>query len=166
LPFGNDSLTPKDVIAADFYGFPVDYDSLQRICDENGLFLLEDAAQSFGAVYNGNQAGSFGDAAVTSFFPAEPFGCYGARGMVFTDRVDLAERMRSIRVHGKGADKYDNVRAGLNARLDTLQAAVLLAKWQAFQQELKSRENLADRYGELLERSIGDRFVLPRATEG
>ncbi len=144
------SLTAKAVIAVDLYGLPADYDALQAVCTEHGLFLLEDAAQSFGAEYKGKKACAFGDAAATSFFPAKPLGCYGDGGMVFTDRDDLAEIMRSLRVHGKGTDKYDNVRVGLNARMDTLQAAIVLAKFEVFPEEVEKRQEVARRYTELL----------------
>lgn len=144
------SLAPKAVIAVDLYGLPADYDALQVVCAEHGLRLLEDAAQSFGAEYKGKKACAFGDAAATSFFPAKPLGCYGDGGMVFTDRDDLAEVCRSLLVHGKGRDKYDNVRIGLNARLDTLQAAIVLAKFEAFPREVELRQLTARRYTERL----------------
>jgi dTDP-4-amino-4,6-dideoxygalactose transaminase len=143
-------LTPKGVIAVDLYGLPADYDALQRVCEEHELFLIADAAQSFGGEYRGRRVGSLGDMAATSFFPAKPLGCYGDGGMVFTQRDDLAEALRSIRVHGQGADKYDNVRVGLNGRLDTLQAAILLAKFAAFPKEVQLRQKVAQRYTELL----------------
>ena len=144
------SLTPKAVIAVDLYGLPADYDALQAVCTEHGLALIEDAAQSFGAEYKGKMACAFGDAAATSFFPAKPLGCYGDGGMVFTDRDDLAEICRSLLVHGKGTDKYDNVRIGLNARLDTLQAAVVLAKLEVFPEEVEKRQAIARAYTEAL----------------
>ncbi|MBI5014770.1 MAG: DegT/DnrJ/EryC1/StrS family aminotransferase [Deltaproteobacteria bacterium] len=150
LPSAPATLTPKGVIAVDLYGLPADYDSLRSLCATHGLFLLEDAAQSFGGRLHGRRACSFGDAAVTSFFPAKPLGGYGDGGMVFTDDDALADAMRSIRIHGKGRDKYDNVRIGLNARLDTLQAAIVLAKFEAFPEELAKRQAAAQLYGELL----------------
>jgi len=140
------SLAPKAVIAVDLYGLPADYDALRTVCAEHGLFLIEDAAQSFGAEYKGKKAGSLADGAATSFFPAKPLGCYGDGGMIFTDRDDIAELCRSLLVHGKGTDKYDNVRIGVNARLDTLQAAILLAKFEVFPEELKARQDVAARY--------------------
>ncbi|MBE0617605.1 MAG: DegT/DnrJ/EryC1/StrS family aminotransferase [Proteobacteria bacterium] len=157
-------LTPKGVIAVDLYGLPADYEALQAVSSEHGLFLLEDGAQSFGAEYRGKRACAFGDAAATSFFPAKPLGCYGDGGMAFTDRDDLAEAMRSIRIHGKGRDKYDNVRIGLNARLDTIQAAILLAKFEAFPGEVDRRRQLARSYTEILSRSSS--LVPPHVPEG
>lgn len=150
LGTGNAGLRPAAVIAVDLYGLTADYDALQGVCTEHGLALFEDAAQSFGAEYKGKKACAFGDAAATSFFPAKPLGCYGDGGMVFTDRDDLAEICRSLLVHGKGTDKYDNVRIGLNARLDTLQAAVVLAKFEAFPEEVEKRQEVARAYSEAL----------------
>ncbi len=150
LPDNHRDLTARGVIAVDLYGLPAAYDAIGRLCTSRGLFLLADAAQSFGAEYRGRRAGSLGDVAATSFFPAKPLGCYGDGGMVFTDRDDLAETVRSLRVHGKGGNKYDNVRIGLNARLDTLQAAVLLAKFEAFPDEVRRRRELARIYGDAL----------------
>ncbi|MBI5017692.1 MAG: DegT/DnrJ/EryC1/StrS family aminotransferase [Deltaproteobacteria bacterium] len=153
----NAGLRPAGVIAVDLYGLPADYDRLQELCTANGLFLLEDAAQSFGGEHKGRKAGSFGDAAATSFFPAKPLGCYGDGGMVFTNRDDIAEICRSLLVHGKGKEKYDNVRIGLNARLDTLQAAIVLAKFEAFPAEVEARQDVARRYTELLSPGPGPR---------
>ena len=114
------------------------------------MFVIEDAAQSFGAEYNGRKCGCLADIACTSFFPAKPLGCYGDGGMCFTDSDDLSERLNSIRVHGKGTDKYDNVRIGINGRLDTLQAAILLAKFDIFEEEIELRQTVAKRYQRLL----------------
>ena len=144
------NLRPRGVIAVDLYGLPAEYDALTDVCREHGLFLIEDAAQSFGAEYKGRKACSLGDVAATSFFPAKPLGCYGDGGMIFTDRDDIAEICCSLLVHGKGHDKYDNVRIGLNARLDTLQAAILLAKLKIFPQEVQLRQEVAERYTDLL----------------
>lgn len=138
------------VIAVDLFGLPADYSRIESICEANGLFLIEDAAQSFGGSINDRKAGTFGDVAATSFFPAKPLGCYGDGGMVFTDDSDLAGIMLSLRVHGKGDDKYDNKRIGLNARMDTLQAAIMLAKWPLFESEVERRQDVARRYTELL----------------
>ena len=139
-------LTPKGVIAVDLFGLPADYDIINSIADQNGLFVIEDAAQSFGAEYKGKKACSLADIACTSFFPAKPFGCYGDGGMCFTNDDKLAEIMESIRVHGKGSDKYDNIRIGINGRLDTIQAAILLAKFDIFPDEIRLRQTVADRY--------------------
>ncbi len=140
------SLTPKGVIAVDLFGLPADYDRIDEISKEHGLFIIEDAAQSFGGEYKGKKACSFGDIACTSFFPAKPLGCYGDGGMCFTDDAELDERMRSCRVHGQGSDKYENIRIGINGRLDTLQAAILLAKIEIFDEEIALRQEAAKRY--------------------
>ena len=144
------SLTPKAVITVDLFGLPADYDPIMAIAAENNLKVLADSAQGFGSVYKGKKSGTLGHATTTSFFPAKPLGCYGDGGAVFTDDDDLAEKMKSIRVHGKGHDKYDNVRLGLNSRLHTMQAAVLLAKLDIFQEELAAKGQLADSYSEHL----------------
>jgi len=154
-------LTPRAVIPVDLFGLPADYDAVTAVARRHGLFVLEDAAQSFGAAYRGRNAGALGDAAATSFFPAKPLGGYGDGGMCFTDDDALAEALVSIRVHGMGADKYDNVRIGINGRMDTLQAAVLLAKFEIFPEELTRRRAVADRYAEALEG-----VVVPRVPEG
>jgi UDP-2-acetamido-2-deoxy-ribo-hexuluronate aminotransferase len=145
-------LRPRAVIAVDLFGIPADYDKLAAICKTAGLELIEDAAQSFGGEYRGRRAGSFGRVSATSFFPAKPFGCYGDGGMIFTDDTGLTEVMQSLRVHGMGATKYENVRIGLNARMDTLQAAILLAKWPLFAEEVELRQTKARRYAGLLQR--------------
>lgn len=146
----NISLTPKGVIAVDLFGLPADYDAIGAIAKENGLFVIEDAAQSFGAKYKDKVACSFGDIACTSFFPAKPLGCYGDGGMCFTNDERLAAIMASIRIHGKGEHKYDNVRIGINGRLDTLQAAILLAKFDIFPEEIELRQKVAQRYTDLV----------------
>lgn len=148
---------PRAVIAVDMFGLPADYAEIQAICDEFGLILIEDAAQGFGGTLNGKKAGSFGDIATTSFFPAKPLGCCGDGGAIFTDDDDLAELARSIRVHGKGQSKYDNVRIGLNSRLDTIQAAILLEKFNVFENELNLRNEVASGYAEALH----ERFICP-----
>lgn len=163
LPADHASLNARGVIAVDLYGLPADYDRIQNTCSDHALFLIEDAAQSFGAEYKGRRACSFGDVGATSFFPAKPLGCYGDGGMVFTNRDEIADKMRSIRVHGKGNDKYDNMRVGLNARLDTLQAAILLAKFETFPEELRRRQEVAWAYTEAL---VGaDGIVAPHVPE-
>ena len=143
-------LEPRGIMPVDLFGLPADYDRLNAIAAKHGLFVIEDAAQSFGAEYHGERACSLGDIGCTSFFPAKPLGCYGDGGAVFTEDSTLAERMISMRIHGKGRDKYDNSRIGLNARMDTLQAALLLPKLEIFPQELVVRNRMAARYTELL----------------
>ena len=142
----NIPLTPRGVISVDLFGLPADYDALDVIAKTHDLFVVEDAAQSFGAGYKGRKACSFGNIACTSFFPAKPLGCYGDGGMCFTNDKTLAEKLVSIRVHGKGGHKYDNIRIGINGRLDTLQAAILLAKFDVFPEEVELRNAIADRY--------------------
>lgn len=139
-------LTPKAIIAVDLFGLPANYPEIQKIADKYNLKLVEDAAQGFGGSIDGKRAGSFGDIATTSFFPAKPLGCYGDGGAVFTNNDDYAELIKSLRVHGKGIDKYDNVRIGMNSRLDTIQAAILLEKLIEFPIELMSRNKTAEKY--------------------
>ena len=153
------NLTPKCVIPVDLFGLPARYDELVPIAKRHGLKVLEDAAQSFGARSGNKVAGSIGDAAGVSFFPAKPVGAYGDAGIVLTDNEALAERLRSIRVHGQGIDKYHNARIGMNARMDTLQAAVLLAKLQAFPDELTNRQIAADSYTEALRSLVTTPFI-------
>lgn len=158
------SLKPKGIIPVDLFGQPADYDRINEIADRHGLFVLEDAAQSFGATYKGRRAGSLAKVAATSFFPAKPLGGYGDGGAIFTDQDDLAAVLRSIRIHGQGRDKYDNVRLGINGRLDTLQAAVLLAKLEIFNLEVKARQEVAGRYREALEGLVEVPYVAPECT--
>ena len=143
-------LSPKCVIPVDIFGLPADYAAINAIAKKFNLFVLEDAAQSLGASYQNKKAGTLAHAAATSFFPAKPLGCYGDGGAVFTDDEALARKIESIRVHGKGNDKYDNVRIGINGRLDTLQAAILLEKLEIFENEIKERNRVAALYSELL----------------
>jgi len=143
-------LRPKGIIAVDLFGLPADYDRINSIGRRHGLFVVEDAAQSFGAEYKGQMACSLSEIACTSFFPAKPLGGYGDGGMCFTADDNLVEMMRSLRIHGKGGDKYDNARIGINGRLDTLQAAILLAKFDIFPEEIALRQEVAGRYTELL----------------
>ncbi|WP_102797869.1 DegT/DnrJ/EryC1/StrS family aminotransferase [Bowmanella denitrificans] len=157
-------LTPKAIIAVDLFGQPADYAQLSAIAEEFGLLLIEDSAQGFGGSLDGKRAGSFGHVATTSFFPAKPLGCYGDGGALFTDRDDLAELLRSLRLHGKGQHKYDNVRIGLNSRLDTLQAAILLEKLAAFPAELTRRNQVADAYHRAAEGKFGLPLVAPQFT--
>ena len=140
------SLKPVGVIPVDLFGLPADYDAIEPIAKANSLWIMADAAQSFGASYKGRKVGTLGDIATTSFFPAKPLGCYGDGGAVFTNNDEYATVMRSIRVHGQGSDKYDNVRIGMNGRLDTLQAAVLLQKLAIFPEEIEARNQIAQRY--------------------
>ncbi|MEM8947710.1 MAG: DegT/DnrJ/EryC1/StrS family aminotransferase [Pseudomonadota bacterium] len=155
-------LRPRAVIAVDLFGQPADYAALQDVADRHGLLVIADAAQSFGGSRDGRRVGTFGDYTTTSFFPAKPFGCYGDGGAVFTNDVAKADLLRSIRAHGKGNDRYDNVRIGLNSRLDTLQAAILLEKLSIFEDELEKRDRVAERYAAAL-----DGFVeLPRLKLG
>jgi dTDP-4-amino-4,6-dideoxygalactose transaminase len=135
----------------DLFGLPLDYDNLNPIAEKHDLFVLEDAAQSFGAEYKGKKACNLAQVGCTSFFPAKPLGCYGDGGMCFTDSENLHEIMMSLRDHGKGTHKYDNVRIGMNGRMDTLQAAVLLAKFDIFPEEIELRQQVAQRYSRLLD---------------
>ena len=164
LPKGYEGLNPKGIIAVDLFGQSAEYGRINKIAAEKGLFVLEDAAQSFGAQYQGKKACSLADIAATSFFPAKPLGCYGDGGMVFTDNDDLYEKLASVRVHGKGTDKYDNIRVGINGRCDTFQAAILLAKFDIFPEEIELRQQVAKRYAELL--SSAESITCPYVAEG
>lgn len=140
-------LTPRAIIAVDLFGLPANYIKLEEIAKKYKLLLLEDGAQGFGGTIGERRVGSFGDAATTSFFPAKPLGCYGDGGAIFTNDDNIAELLKSIRVHGKGSFKYDNVRIGWNSRLDTLQAAILKVKFKAFREyELEEVNRVADTY--------------------
>ncbi|WP_302154682.1 DegT/DnrJ/EryC1/StrS family aminotransferase [Phascolarctobacterium faecium] len=154
-------LAPKAIIPVDLFGQPADYDKIMKLAKKYNLLVLEDAAQGFGGSIEGMKACSFGDAATTSFFPAKPLGCYGDGGAIFTDNDELAELLKSIRIHGKGTEKYDNIRIGLNSRLDTIQAAILLPKLKAFKKyELQKRNEIAYRYTESLKDKYTTPFVL------
>lgn len=155
-------LAPKVVIPVDLFGQPADYDAIEPVAHACGLWVLSDAAQSFGASYRGRKVGQIGDIVTTSFFPAKPLGCYGDGGAVFTDDAAVAATIRSLRVHGQGSDKYDNVRIGVNGRLDTIQAAVLLEKLTIFEDEIAARQRVAERYNERL----GNRVRVPRLIPG
>ena len=149
-------LVPRAVIPVDLFGQAADYEVILPLAEKHGLLVMEDAAQSFGGERNDRKNCALGcHAAATSFFPAKPLGCYGDGGAIFTDDDGLADLLRSIRVHGKGGDKYDNVRIGVNGRLDTMQAAVLLAKMEIFSQELSARQRVAGMYAERLETISG-----------
>lgn len=147
-------LNPKAVIPVDLFGQPADYHAIEKIAEDKGLWILADAAQGFGATLNGKKVGSLAFATTTSFFPAKPLGCYGDGGAIFTDDDDLADALKSIRIHGKGNHKYDNVRVGLNARLDTIQAAILIEKLKIFDDELLSRQKTANAYNDALKKHI------------
>lgn len=152
----------RGIITVDVFGLPCDYDRIMPLAREHDLFVIQDAAQSFGATYHGARVPTQGDIGTTSFFPAKPLGCYGDGGAVFTADDQLAEKMRSIRIHGQGKDKYENVRVGLNARLDTIQAAILIEKLRIFQEEIDARQTVAKRYSELLP----DGLKLPHVPDG
>ncbi|HEY8964500.1 MAG TPA: DegT/DnrJ/EryC1/StrS aminotransferase family protein [Alphaproteobacteria bacterium] len=141
-----ENLKPAGVISVDLFGLPADYDAIESFCKQNGLWLIADSAQGFGGNYKGRIAGSIGDIATTSFFPAKPLGCYGDGGAIFTNNDKIAELLLSLRFHGKGEDKYDNVRIGMNARLDTVQAAILLEKLDVYAHEIEARNRIAARY--------------------
>lgn len=144
-------LKPRAVLAVDLFGQPVNYEAITDFCDEHGLSLIADAAQSFGASYRGSRVGTLGTVTTTSFFPSKPLGCYGDGGAVFTSDPEIANLLRSLRVHGQGSNKYDNVRIGMNSRLDTLQAAILLEKLSIFEDEVERRREVAARYETLLD---------------
>lgn len=155
-------LTPRAIIAVDLFGQPAQFPEITAIAKENDLLLLEDGAQGFGGGIGSQRACSFGDASATSFFPAKALGCYGDGGAVFTDDEKLYTLLKSIRVHGKGSMKYENIRVGLNSRLDTLQAAILLPKLHAFPKEDEHRNRAAQRYGAALK----DKFQTPVVRDG
>jgi dTDP-4-amino-4,6-dideoxygalactose transaminase len=149
------NLIPKVVIPVALFGLPHDVEEVNRIAKKHNLYILEDAAQGFGGEYNGAKACSFGDISTTSFFPAKPLGCYGDGGAIFTDNEEYYEHLLSLRVHGKGSDKYDNIRIGYNSRLDTLQAAILRVKLVAFKNhEMRRRGELANLYNKLLKGKV------------
>lgn len=156
-------LKPKLLVAVDFLGNPADYQALEEICEKYGLIMVADAAQSFGAEYQGQKCGKFGLASITSFFPAKPLGCYGDGGAIFTDDRELAGLMESLRVHGKGPlGKYNNVRIGLNSRLDAIQAAILQPKLSALQNyEIEARQKVAARYNAAFSGFFTTPFISP-----
>jgi len=160
-------LKPKAIIAVDLFGLPANYAEIEAIAKKYNLKLIEDAAQGFGGSItdlqgNTKQAGSFGDIATTSFFPAKPLGCYGDGGAIFTNNDEYADLLRSYRVHGKGSDKYDNIRIGMNSRLDTIQAAILLEKLAEFPQELINRNIVATNY----EAELANTYKTPQVPTG
>jgi dTDP-4-amino-4,6-dideoxygalactose transaminase len=155
-------LKPKGVIPVDLFGQSADHDAIGAIAEAEGLFVLDDAAQAFGASYKGRRLGTSGLATATSFFPAKPLGCFGDGGAIFTDDANLAETLRSVRVHGQGSDKYDNVRLGLTGRLDTMQAAILIEKLKIFEDEVAARNKVAACYAD----GLGDVVAVPLVISG
>ena len=151
-------LKPRAVIPVDLFGQSADHDAIGAIAEAEGIFVLDDAAQALGASYKGRRLGTFGLATATSFFPAKPLGCFGDGGAIFTDDGELAETLRSVRVHGQGSDKYDNVRLGLTGRLDTVQAAILIEKLKIFDDEIAARNKVAALYAQ----GLGNVVTVPR----
>lgn len=147
-------LNPRAVIPVDLFGQPANYEGINKLATVYGIDVIADAAQSFGGEFNGRKVGALTSITTTSFFPAKPLGCYGDGGAVFTDDDEIADSLQSLRIHGKGRNKYDNVRIGINGRLDTLQAAILLEKLEIFPEEITLRNEVADRYGELLREKV------------
>jgi len=155
-------LKPRGIIPVDLFGQSADHDAIGAVAAAEGLFVLDDAAQAFGASYKGRRLGGFGVITATSFFPAKPLGCFGDGGAIFTDDAGFAELLRSVRVHGQGSDKYDNVRIGLTARLDTVQAAVLIEKLKIFEDEIAARNKVAERYAQ----GLGNVVTIPCLASG
>src|SRR5436190_3692401 len=155
-------LRPRAVIPVDLFGQPADHEQIASAAEAEKIFVLDDAAQAFGATYGNRRLGAVAAVTATSFFPAKPLGCYGDGGAVFTDDDDLAQVMRSLRVHGEGRDKYDCVRIGINGRLDTIQAAVLIEKLKIFPDEIAARERIAERYGA----ALADVAIVPAVAPG
>ena len=156
------NLRPRGVMPVDIFGQAADYAAINKVAEKHNLFVLEDMAQSFGAEQNGKRAGALSPLAGTSFFPAKPLGAYGDGGMVFTTDEEIRETLCSLRVHGKGRHKYENVRIGVNGRLDTLQAAILLAKFSVFPAEMEKRQVVAARYAD----GLGEVAVLQKVIPG
>lgn len=155
-------LKPRAVIPVDMFGLAADHDAVAAVAKAENLFVLDDAAQGFGATYKGRKLGIFGHATATSFFPAKPLGCYGDGGAVLTDDAQLLERLKSLRVHGHGKDKYDNIHIGMTARLDTIQAAVLIEKLKIFAEEIVARDRIAKRYSA----ALADVAIVPKVADG
>ncbi|MDE2061429.1 MAG: DegT/DnrJ/EryC1/StrS family aminotransferase [Bradyrhizobium sp.] len=155
-------LKPRAVIPVDLFGQSADHDAVLAVAEAEDLFVLDDAAQGFGASYKGRRLGGMGIITATSFFPAKPLGCYGDGGAIFTDDAGFADVLRSVRVHGQGSDKYDNVRLGLTGRLDTIQAAVLIEKLKIFDDEIAARNKVAERYAQ----GLGNIVTVPRLAKG
>ncbi len=152
-------LNPKAIMPVDLFGLPARYRLIEVEAKKNNLLILSDSAQGFGGSIRGRKAGSYGDIATTSFFPAKPLGCYGDGGAIFTDNDNLADTMKSIRIHGSGIDKYENIRVGINGRLDTIQAAILIEKLAIFSDELKSRNRIANYYKSNIKENFKTPFV-------
>ena len=155
-------LKPKMVIPVDLFGLPADYRTISAIANAEGLYVLDDAAQGFGAKYEGRAIGTLAPATATSFFPAKPLGCYGDGGAVLTDDADLVKALKSLRVHGEGAERYDYTRIGMTSRLDTIQAAVLIEKLKIFADEIEARNRAASRYAD----GLDDVAIVPRIPDG
>jgi len=154
-------LRPRAIVAVDLFGNPADYDVLNGIAEKYDLILIEDAAQGIGASYKGKKCGSFGNIAATSFFPSKPLGCYGDGGAVFTNDADMRQMVNSLRVHGKGSSKYDNIRIGMNSRLDTVQAAIMIPKLKILEEEVRIRQQIARRY----DLALRHKYVIPHIQE-
>jgi len=152
-------LRPAAVIAVDLFGLPADYPALQKVADDECIVLICDSAQGWGGMIDGSMTGTFGRVTTTSFFPAKPLGCYGDGGAIFTDDADFATHLQSLRVHGMGSEKYDNVRIGMNSRLDTIQAAILLEKLEVYTEEILTRNALAKVYTSELHASFATPYV-------
>ena len=161
----HDDLTPRGIIAVDLFGLPADYAAIEQVANDHELFVIEDAAQSFGATHGNRRAGALASIGATSFFPAKPIGCYGDGGALFTDDDELADLLRSIRVHGQGADRYEHVRIGLTGRLDALQAAILSVKLKILPDELEQRQRVAAAYGRAIQEA-GLPLEIPTIPEG
>jgi dTDP-4-amino-4,6-dideoxygalactose transaminase len=157
-----DGLKPRCVISVDLFGQPANYDAIEAIVEAHGLWLMSDAAQSYGGAYRARKVGTIGHVTATSFFPSKPLGCYGDGGAIFTDDPEMAAVLRSLRVHGQGSDKYDNVRIGLNGRLDTMQAAVLIEKLKILGDEVEARDRVASRYSA----ALNDVVTVPHIEKG
>ena len=155
-------LKPKAILAVDLFGLPADWDELNKLAERDGLHLISDAAQSFGGVYHGKRVGTLAPVSGTSFFPAKPLGCYGDGGAILTDDDDLAEILKSIRVHGAGSHRYEVIRIGINGRLDSIQAAILSVKLSVFDSELDDRERVSRIYDEALK----DVVTVPKRIDG
>lgn len=148
-------LKPRAVIPVDLFGLPADMEAIKTVADEAGMAMICDSAQGFGGTIDGRMTGTFGDITTTSFFPAKPLGCYGDGGAIFTENDELAALLDSYRIHGKGTDKYDNIRIGMNSRLDSLQAAILSVKLDIYADEIAARNRVAARYNDLLANHVG-----------
>jgi UDP-2-acetamido-2-deoxy-ribo-hexuluronate aminotransferase len=163
--FQYSKLTPKAIIPVDLFGLPADYKRIMPIAEKYGLRVIQDAAQSFGARYHGRRAPGLANVGATSFFPAKPLGCYGDGGAMFTDDDVLANTIRSLVVHGRGSDKYNNVRIGLNARIDTIQAAILIEKLKIYPEEIILRQQVAGQYTKSLS-TLNSDIIIPHIPEG